>query len=100
MINTSGPAQEEEPARPSVIETALRYLENLEQSDVMIQDPAEKKAKLRVVTSTLFKILANIISSPMEPKFRKLPRNSNTSNKLVQQHKRTISVSPMLDYLD
>ena len=29
-----------------------------------------------------------------------LPRNSNTSNKLVQQHKRTISVSPMLDYLD
>ena len=45
MINTSGPAQEEEKRidRQTVVETAMRYLENLEQSDIMIQDPAEKK---------------------------------------------------------
>lgn len=56
----------------------MRYLDNIESSDVLITDPAEKKAKLKAVTTTLFKVVSNILTSPFEPKFRKLPRNSNT----------------------
>mmetsp|Transcript_21952 Transcript_21952/g.29340 ORF Transcript_21952/g.29340 Transcript_21952/m.29340 type:complete len:145 (-) Transcript_21952:739-1173(-) len=50
----------------------------MEQSDIMISDPVEKKAKVKAVTTTLFKVISNVLTSPFEPKFRKLPRNSNT----------------------
>jgi len=44
----------------------------------MITDPIEKKARVKAVVSTLFKVVSNILTSPFEPKFRKIPRNANT----------------------
>ena len=60
------------------MERATRYLNNMEESDVIIQDPVEKKARVKAIVSTLFKIISNVLTSPFEPKFRKLPKNSNT----------------------
>ena len=53
-------------------------LDNLQDSDVQAPTPEEKKAKVKGVIQTLFKVISNIITSPFEPKFRKLPKNAGT----------------------
>lgn len=84
MILTGGSgaaAANEEPPRldrETVTGKAMRYLDNMQESDILITDPVEKKAKVKAVTTTLFKVVSNILTSPFEPKFRKLPRNSST----------------------
>lgn len=95
MINTGGQAATQQerpnPARESVIEKALRYLDNMADSDIMITDPVEKKTKIRAVTSTLFKVISNILQSPFEPKFRKMPRNSNTVRDKIMAHPNAVN---------
>ena len=59
-------------------ETATICLNELSDNDVQAADPAEKKAKLKAVITTLFKIISNILTSPFEPKFRKLPKTSKS----------------------
>lgn len=70
-----GEETKKEEADPlSVREKAMICLDGLEQNDIRIDDPLEKKAKVKAVISTLFKIISNILNSPFEPKFRKLPK--------------------------
>ena len=64
-------------------EKAIICLNGLQDDDVRIDDPAEKKAKIKGIVSTLFKIISNILTSPFEPKFRKLPRNSKTVSEKI-----------------
>ena len=88
MIDTSGGAQrqasvEEEKKEVdisplSVTEKAMICLDNLQDSDIQAPTPEEKKAKVKGVIQTLFKVISNIITSPFEPKFRKLPKNAGT----------------------
>ena len=86
MINTTSAAGEEtkeEEKRPdvqplTVSEKAMICLDILQESDIKETDPVEKKAKVKLVVSTLFKVISNILTSPFEPKFRKLPRHSNS----------------------
>lgn len=85
MISTTGGATEntEEEKRPevaplSVSEKAMICLDTLQTSDIRESDPVEQKAKVKAVVSTLFKIISNILTSPFEPKFRKLPRGANS----------------------
>ena len=88
MIDTSGGAQrqasvEEEKKEVdisplSVTEKAMICLDNIQDSDIQAPTPEEKKAKVKGVIQTLFKVISNIITSPFEPKFRKLPKNAGT----------------------
>ena len=57
----------------------------------MIPDPVEKKTKIRAVTTTLFKVVSNILQSPFEPKFRKLPRNSSTVQEKIMAHPNAVN---------
>ena len=53
-------------------------LDNLQESDIRCEDPIEKKAKVKAVITTLFKVISNILTSPFEPKFRRLPKNAGS----------------------
>ena len=79
MINTG--AEESKESRPdvnplTVSEKAMICLDQLQENDIRIADATEKKAKIKGVVTILFKIISNILTSPFEPKFRKLPKGS------------------------
>lgn len=80
IASTSGLTQGEGSRldRETVTEMAMRYLDNLQESDILISDPVEKKAKVKLVVTTLFKVISNVLTSPFEQKFRRLPRHSAT----------------------
>ena len=85
MINTTGEENKQGGVinRPSVVtlsvsEKATICLNTLQESDIQVEDHAEKKAKIKGVVTTLFKIISNILTSPFEPKFRRLPKNAGS----------------------
>lgn len=59
-------------------EKARICLDTLQDSDIKVEDPTEKRAKIKAVVSTLFKVISNILDSPFEPKFRRLPKNAGS----------------------
>jgi len=82
MINTAGnnaAAVNKPDVSPlTVSEKAMICLDNLSENDITGADVTEKKAKVKAVVSTLFKVISNIITSPFEPKFRRLPKNAGS----------------------
>lgn len=93
MIDTSGAAggDEESKERPDVApltvsEKAMICLTELNESDIRVADPAEKKVKVKGVVSTLFKVISNILTSPFEPKFRKLPKGAASVREKILAH--------------
>ena len=65
MIDTSGGGEErkEVDISPlSVTEKAMICLDNLQDSDIQANSPDEKKAKVKAVIQTLFKVISNIIT--------------------------------------
>ncbi len=73
------------------METGLRYLNNMEQSDILIQDPNEKKARVKAVISTLIEVVSDILTSPFEPEFRKLPKNAKNVKDKIMAHPNAVN---------
>jgi len=82
MINTTASGEESkqggEEGGLTTREKAMICLDNLQESDIRVDDPVDKKAKVKAVVTTLFKVISNILTSPFEPKFRKLPKNAGS----------------------
>ena len=79
MISTNSEETKRPDVNPlSVSEKAMICLDNLQESDIRSEDPIEKKAKVKAVITTLFKVISNILTSPFEPKFRRLPKNAGS----------------------
>ena len=81
MIDTTSGAEETKKPDVSpltISEKAMICLDNLQESDIRVDDPAEKKAKVKAVVTTLFKVISNILTSPFEPKFRRLPKSAGS----------------------
>ena len=85
LINTTGEEEKKEDLadgeRPNVApltvsEKAMICLNEIQDSDIKLTDPQEKKAKVKAVISVLFKVISNILMQPFEPKFRKMPKGS------------------------
>ena len=62
----------------TVSEKAMICLDNLQENDIRMSDPAENKAAIKGVVTTLFKVISNILTSPFEPKFRRMPRHAKS----------------------
>ena len=45
---------------------------------------------MKVTIDTMFKIVANIASNPMEPKFRKLGKSSKALNEKILKYKSAV----------
>jgi hypothetical protein len=47
----------------------------------------QDQSQLRATVTTLFKVVTNIVSNPMEPKFRSLSKTSKALNEKILQFK-------------
>lgn len=73
-------------------------LDNLAENDIVEADPIAKKAKVKGVVQVLFRVISNILTSPMEPKFRKLPKESKMVKEKIMANPNAVKFLKMAGF--
>ena len=81
-------------------EKGMIALDNLKtlNIDPEFTDPTEARARLRAVITTLVKVIGNILSSPMEPKFRKLPKQAGSVKQKILGYPHAVAFLKVADF--
>ena len=84
----------------SVFDKATIALDNLKilNIEATTPDPTEARAKLKGIITTLVKIIGNIINSPMEPKYRKLPKKAESVKTKILNNSHAIAFLKIADF--
>ena len=53
------------------------------------KEPADAQAKLKAIVTTLHKVISNIETNPMEPKYRRLPLHAESVKNKILAYKNT-----------